>query len=236
MQIEEPCLVCGTLTNLTCGGCELRYYCKRECQAEDRNYHLAECQSGQIGAFWGIGKWKSVVSEHASLLMDAIDNIIGRKVQMAGRSLQSNLDNWTKGRSASTRELRGHVDNFNSDILDYAKALRDNDTAGVSTGKLKVEGRADTLASFFSGEGSLGTVFSSTRDYQSAFRAYAQCLMDYARAVDGRRDLDRSGTSKERQSQIPDAERLLQERRRRCDRTADALGAVLNGRPWKTPL
>jgi hypothetical protein len=236
MQSQEPCLVCGTLTNLTCGGCDLRYYCNEECQVKDRNYHLAECQSGQIGAFWGIGKWKSVVSEHASLLMGIIDNIIMFTVRQAGRGLQSNLEDWSKGRGASTRELQRHVSNFNEDIKAYAKALRDNDNTGAISAKTSVKSRASTLASFFSGEGSFGTVFSSRRDYESAFSAYAQCLLDYAVAVDQRKDLDRPDTTEARKSQIPDADRLLAERRRNCDRTADALGAVLNGRPWRTPL
>jgi len=230
MQIEEPCLVCGTLTNLTCGGCELRYYCKRECQAEDRNYHLAECQSGQIGAFWGIGKWKSILLEHADLIASQSENIA--MVGMDSDNLKDTYDKlelnamrWTKGRSVTTAQLQWHVKKVNTAFKKYAHALFLNDTTRMKEWADETGRGTGGLSEFFSDNIMFGSTFNSRRDYERAFAVYEECLRKHALYA------DQYQRSKDPQDKIS-----RDTQRRECKQVADAVGAVLNGRPWKNPL
>ena len=229
MQTEEPCLVCGTPTDMVCTGCNLRYYCSHECQAADRTYHLSECQSQQIGAFWGIGKWKSVVSEHANLIASQSENIAlhgadSPNLHNTYDKLELNVASWKKGRSTTSRLLQDHVRTFNTALKEHSDALFLNKQGEFAALNSAIIQSAQRLAEFFADNLMFGSSFNARRDYENAFKIYAECLQLHSIYADKYVRSKDTGDEKSRMAQ-----------RRKCDRAADALGAVLNGRPWKSP-
>lgn len=226
--MSEQCFVCGTATDLSCAGCDLLYYCGVDCQRADRHYHIAECERGTIGAFWGIGKWRSIVDEHAELLMRSAREIITPDEDEPMRlttTLETNLARWSKGDTSDTQTLRQRVHRFNTKYDTLAKAYQTNAEANINESKRLLKEAAFQLASFFRDRLNFGTVWSSREDYKIAFDIYADRLDNYARslALLIRADL----------SQRRDYDALLIANRDEVLRAAGKLAAVLNGRPWR---
>ena len=215
----EPCLVCGKETNIVCGNCGERYYCGEECQKADWMYHVGECRTGEIGAFWGIGKWKSIVNEHLEVVLAKVDEIIHPKESnlphIAGDTdITSNARRWTKGKSTDTTKLQNNLQSFNGNILDYATSTKNEDPSGKNRHSDGIKSSAKDLAKFFKTRDSFGTVWSSDSDFDSAWQSYAACFISYIVSLyrDKKRNMNEYYV---------------------CKRAANSLGAVLNGRPWR---
>jgi len=215
----EPCLVCGKETNIVCGNCGERYYCGEECQKADWLYHVGECRTGEIGAFWGIGKWKSIVNEHLEVVLAKVDEIIlgteSNLPHITGEiDITSNARLWTKGNSTETAILQAGLKAFNENILQYARSTKKGDSTYMITYSSEIRTSARALAGFFKTRDSFGTVWSSDSDFYSAWTSYADCFISYIVV-------------------LKQQNRRSQKEYSACQRAANSLGAVLNGRPWR---
>lgn len=206
-----------------CTGCNVRRYCSVVCQKENWIEHKPDCT---VDALFGIGRWKGVVSEHADILMKRTSDIaMSRFLPSHEEKLQANRARWRKGDRGTTADLQALVKTFNAALAKYSTDLRGERGTGRTVASEPVTNSAAALAIFFADRRGFGTAFASQRDYADAFRFYAACLLNDADRADQYVETGRQ--------QYKDLREAEQEP---CKKLAKALGALLNGSPWKHPL
>ena len=227
------CIVCDKATELGCDACALRHYCSKECQTLDRPYHVAECNAQQINSLFGIGKWKKVIQNHASLLVELASTIAqGGPGHVAVQDQLTKIDNasmeWNNSRGAEGNKLRELLRRYNENFHFYCRAVYENENFTIDVQRKLLYDRAEELAKFLSARHRLTTLFSTLADYINAFREYTSALLQFAKDVIDYFRKEESKRSPEHYSRIE--QRIVY-----ANKVAAALAALLNGRPWKQP-
>lgn len=180
-----------------------------------------------VNAFFGIGKWKGVLSEHAELLMNRSEAIASGDTKLVadyGKELETNRLRWTKGRRVTTEKLRERVKIFNDNVKIYAENLKEARDIGLTVSTVGIQKSSQNLATFFA-KGRIETVFASPKDYAEAFETYGFSLTHHALYADQYAFRKNAADLQQRNA-----------KRDTCHRVATALGSLLNGASWTNPI
>lgn len=180
------CLACGDDAVSQCTRCKKAFYCKEECKHLDwEKKHFLECAVGKPADVRINNRWTGLFRDHASLFINWVNELQlecdpnTEKVQ-AQREIMTQQLHLLKDQ-ADRRFSESVVDNYSDSLVKYATATLLHDAAATNSLNSLIGGQINEAARVF---GVLQQQAGISRsDYESAWAAHIQGLVDYTTAL-----------------------------------------------------